>query len=118
MRRRVLLFFGVLGLLAAGAGEVAVLLKTANRIALENYQEVRPGMTSEEVATLLAGPPDDYRTGEVELDLDIRRAFQPAAVPPEQRQWRQEFWEGDQGTLRVVFDGEDRVRSTMFTPGG
>jgi hypothetical protein len=66
MRRRKLLV--ALALAVAVAAAAVVLLPRPDRIAREDYDRIRPGMTRGEVEAIL-GPPGDYRTGRGESDF-------------------------------------------------
>jgi hypothetical protein len=93
--------------------------KPVNRAAFEG---IKPGMTLAEVETLLGGPPGNYRSGEVDLDLsggspEFDNVMNAMEVLLGERKVRHEWWQGDAGNAWVCFDEADRVVTKEFTPG-
>lgn len=122
MRRRLLVLFCVFALLVIGAGLAAVLFRPTHRINRENCEQIEVGMMQQQVEALLGGPPGDYRTGEVALDLrEVDDGFHSIMTSMEvllgERRFRHEWWQGDKGTLWVCFDEDDRVIAKNLTPG-
>jgi hypothetical protein len=126
MRKRVLRVLGLLACLGLLLGLFVLWpARPGQRINRASYERIKAGgMTFSEVQNLLGGPPGDYQTGEVELDLrEPDRAFDNVMSAPEvllgTRHLRHEWWQGDEGTLWVCFDEDDGDRAivTTFTPG-
>ena len=75
----------------------------------------RPGPT-------LGGPPGDYTTGDRELDLrepdwEFHSIMTAPPVILGEVRIRFEWWRGDDGSLWVCFDEQDRVVAKKLTPG-
>jgi hypothetical protein len=86
------------------------------------FDLIQVGMKLSDVEKLLGGPPGDYRTAEVELDLSVGTPqfdnvmFAPEVLTQKQR-FRHEWWQGDEGTAWVCFDEQSNVVKKEFTPG-
>jgi hypothetical protein len=125
MRKRTLRILGVLACLGLLALPVLWAVPSRQRINRASYERIKAGgMTFREVEDLLGGPPGDYCTGEVDLDLrEYDWEFDNVMSAPEvllgTRHLRHEWWQGDEGTLWVCFDDDDGDRAivTTFTPG-
>jgi hypothetical protein len=86
------------------------------------FERIRPGMTLAEVEEVLGGPPGHYETGEVDLDLsrgtgEFFNIHLSMEVLLGKRQFRHEWWKGDEGLAWVCFDEQGRVVTKEFTPG-
>jgi hypothetical protein len=68
---------------------------------------VQRGMSRQEVAEILGGPPGDYRIGSRSLTVEIGLDVPP---PNTLQQWR-----GDEGLAFIEFDGDGRVVNASFT---
>jgi len=91
-------------------------------VSRSRFDSVAIGMKQDEVERILGGPPGDYRTGDVELDLSHGTPnFDNAMFAPEvllhEVRVRHEWWEGDEGTAWVCFDEQGRVMTKEFTVG-
>ena|SRR6266849_1686154 len=88
---------------------VRALLPT-RRLHVENFGRVRPGMTREEVAALLGGPPGHYGSnlGSIAMSLEYEG-------PGPQAQ--EVDWTDDDNQLEVFFGGDGRVLSTHKRAG-
>jgi hypothetical protein len=122
MRGRQLLLLGVAAALLLAACLALWLAARPARVSRARFEAVRAGMTVEEVEAALGGPPGDYRTGEVKLDLSGGQPeFDNAMLAPEvllgERHFRHEWWQGDEGNAWVCFDEDRRVVTKEFTPG-
>jgi hypothetical protein len=115
-RKCLLLMVPILALLLT-----AFVLRPKHRVTRQNFEVIRAGMTLDKVETVL-GPPGDYRTAEVDLDLskDDGEFFNVMNAPEVllgERRFRHEWWRGNEGNIWVCFDEEDRVVAKSFIPG-
>jgi hypothetical protein len=113
-RRRLLVFGLLAGLLALGAGVWLLWPRTA--ITRENAARIRPGMTLEEVETILGGPMRDDSTGKVEQDWEwtpeipghlIIESWRPP--PQEKGAVSMSDWRSDQVLIFVDLDSNGRI---------
>lgn len=119
-RCRFLLLVSVTLLLAGGLA--LWLFFPQSRVTRAGFEALRVGMTMKDVERVLGGPPGDYRTGDVDLDLSrVQPEFDNVMFAPEvllgERHFEHEWWQGDGGTVWVCFDEEGRVVTKEFTPG-
>ncbi len=64
LRRRLLLMvIGIAGFAVLGAGLIACLTSPGDRISRASYNEIKAGMSEQEVQVLLGGPAGDYTGG-------------------------------------------------------
>jgi hypothetical protein len=98
------------GALALAAGLFAFWLGTpGSKLRPQNLAAVRPGMTRQQVADLLGGPPGDFGSfpdGPVDSgDGSVRQLF----AEPTARPVTAENWVDDRASITVFFDDEGRV---------
>jgi hypothetical protein len=78
-----------------------------------HFDRIEVGMRYEEVAALLGGPPEDFRTGNT-----LYFGPPPSTLNSiEGRGWRLERWRGDVGQILVTFDRRDAVEPRYFEEG-
>src|SRR5262249_25067880 len=105
-RRRVLCGLLLLSaVLACFAGWLWIV--SGPRVRRAKFEQVKKGMTREEVIGIVGGPPGDYRTGEVELDQEPDEEFENlmfnGKVLLGKMRPRIEWWQGDDGTFWICF---------------
>lgn len=71
----------------------------------DSFGRIEKGMTSQEVESILGGPPGNYRS----CFSTRRRHTLVAGVTAQE-------WESDQGAIRVGFDEEGKVVQVAFDP--
>ncbi len=74
------------------------------RAAFARAQQVKPGMTRDEVEAVLGGPPGDHRS-----DHDI-------VSPEHSSNGNADDWSGDDGTIRVLWSGDHAKHTEYFWP--
>jgi hypothetical protein len=87
-----------------------------------DFDRIQAGMSLADVEVLLGGPPGDYRTVEVDLDVsggspEFHNVMSAPEVLLGKRRFRHEWWQGNSGNVWVCFDENDRVVTKEFTPG-
>ena len=104
MRRRTLLvaLAGLAVVVAAGA----VVLWPRSRITQDDSDRIKIGMTRAEVQAIL-GPPGDHRTNAPPPRGRSGGSTRPSGTGGDR-------WVGDEGTLQVLFNSDDRVRGCSW----
>jgi hypothetical protein len=103
MRRRKLLVV-LAGLAVVAAAGVVVLRPREDRITRANYDRIQIGMSRAHVEAIL-GPQGDYTTAPVEawgFFAYVSRGATDPGTP-------MSTWDGDQGSIRLAFDQQDKV---------
>jgi hypothetical protein len=109
MWRRVLLILGALGLLAVVGVLVLVWLpRPGDRITRETFEQIRDGMTLDEVEAIIGAPPGEYTTTDVIYSefLGSTIILRGSRDMP--------AWEGYQGKIVVFLDAERKVYCRYF----
>jgi len=116
MRRRTLLV-ALVGLAVVAAAGAVVFWPRPDRITLENYRRVRPGMARADVEAIL-GPAGDYASGPVWEFEWVGDSSYPLGFFTEHAGWghngRWGQWEGDRGTVGVYFNASGTVNFAGF----
>jgi hypothetical protein len=78
------------------------------------FERINRNMKRAQIKTILDGPPEDYRTGPVELDdEDLVFAYSGSRI----LETTLETWEGDEGTVWGYFYSNATMRIQRFTVG-
>jgi hypothetical protein len=73
-----------------------------------SFQQIRKGMTRQEVEKLLGAPPGDYTSG--------RSSGSLLALPTAPGEKSRYHWASDEGLITVAFDKDDRVVGEQYLP--
>jgi hypothetical protein len=107
--KRVMLIVASLGVLAVGGVFVLAWLPTpGDRITREAFEQIREGMTLEEVDAVIGVPPGRYAATDVLYDDLLRSTIILVGDP------NTPIWEGSYGKVVVFLDAERRVGSKFF----
>lgn len=118
-RRLLLLVLGFACFAVLGAWLVACLTSQGDRISRESYNEIKAGMTEQEVEGLLGGPAGDYTNGRCHVPYignacslcDEESYFAEIAEIRESRDWT-----GCKGLVSVGLNEGGRVVEKRFFP--
>jgi hypothetical protein len=108
--RRILCISSV-SLIAVVVG--AWLLVPRSRINLENFKQIKEGMSQGEVEALFGGPPGDYANWPHPKRIN---QFVALVLQGNDDDMVHRFWLGEEGVVKVVFDSHARVISAEFFP--
>jgi hypothetical protein len=105
-RKRVLMWAGLLVVLAGAGMAGMVLLWPCSSINRNTFEKVKPGMSLAEVKALFHVPAGDYTSRPVELPTFHSHEAAPGTDL--------KFWAGDDGLIIVEFDPHERVTTAEF----
>jgi hypothetical protein len=107
MRKSLVACLAVVLVLAGGL--VAVLGPRHCPVNRAAFERIEKGMTQAEVRAILGGPPGEYHTRPSPKSLDLT-----PWINDETDDWPCEWWLGDRGYVRVVFEPSGAVHQASF----
>lgn len=119
MRRRLLLMvLGIALLTLLGAGLLACLTNRGHRISRESYNQIKAGMTEQELEGLLGGPAGDYTNGRYQVGYIAEPcSLCDEALYAEISEIRSSRdWTGFQGLVSVGLNERGRVVEKRYFP--
>jgi hypothetical protein len=108
MKRRRLLLFGLLGLLALLGVGVWMVWSSQSAITVENGDKIRVGMTRAEVEAILGGPEQNETSGWITFDGEGGIILKDKVSPG--------IWASDRVFIHVTFDDNGLVSDSNCSP--